>query len=130
MRIWRMFKSPRPIFNVGRLNVAVSPFQLIAIKRNFALGHILKLEFTSQLQKHQHTLNLDNGVAEIQFVVGPCEGHARKDGRTGFSSAAPAALQPLRCRTEFASAAPAALQLLRLPQDKTYCSNRLQPKLH
>ena len=29
-------------------------------------------------------------------MVGPCGGHARKDGRTGFSSAAPAALQPLR----------------------------------
>ena len=40
--------------------------------------------------------NIDNGVAGVQFVVGPCRGHARKDGRTGFSSAAPAALQPLR----------------------------------
>ena len=30
----------------GGLNVAVSPFELIAIKRNFASGHILKLEFT------------------------------------------------------------------------------------
>ena len=83
-------------------------------------------------------------------MVGPCGGHARKDGRTGFSSAAPAALQPLRwphgvlkrctCRastfkmavqgsqalrlprfnlldgrTGFSSAAPAALQPLRWP---------------
>ena len=29
-------------------------------------------------------------------MVGPCGGHARKDGRAGFSSAAPAALQPVR----------------------------------
>ena len=110
----------------GGLNVAVSPFELIAIKRNFA-GRILKF-------------------AGVQFVVGPCGGHARKDGRTGFSRAAPATLQCLRwpywvlkrsaCRastfkmavlcsqalhlphfnlydgrTEFSSAAPAALQL-------------------
>ena len=32
----------------------------------------------------------------VQFVVGPCGGHARKDGRTGFSRAAPATLQCLR----------------------------------
>ena len=48
MRIWRMFKSPRPSSMLdGSLNVAVSPFELIAIKRNFASGHILKMEFTS-----------------------------------------------------------------------------------
>ena len=29
-------------------------------------------------------------------MVGPCGGHARKDGRTGFSRAAPATLQCLR----------------------------------
>ena len=56
----------------GGLNVAVSPFELIAIKKKFCLR------------------------SHPQFVVGPCGGHARKDGPTGFSRAAPAALQCLR----------------------------------
>ena len=64
-------------------------------------------------------------------MVGPCGGHAcgghaRKDGRTGFSSAAPAALQPLRwphgvlkrctCRASTFKMAVQGSQALRLPR--------------
>ena len=59
-------------------------------------------------------------------MVGPCGGHARKDGRTGFSSAAPAALQPLQwphgvlkrctCRASTFKMAVQGSQALRLPR--------------
>ena len=59
-------------------------------------------------------------------MVGPCGGHARKDGRTGFSSAAPAALQPLRwphgvlkrctCRASTFKMAAQGSPALRLPR--------------
>ena len=59
-------------------------------------------------------------------MVGPCGGHARKDGRTGFSSAAGAALEPLRwphgvlkrctfCASTFKMAVQGS-QALRLPR--------------
>ena len=73
---------------------------------------------------------MDNGVAGVQFVVGPCGGHARKDGRTGFSRAAPATLQCLRwpywvlkrsaCRASTFKMAVLGSQALHLPRFNLY----------
>ena len=80
----------------GGLNVAVSPFELIAIKKKFCLRSHPQIGIHFLVAIASTHLNIDNGIAGVQFVVGPCGGHARKDGRTGFSRAAPATLQCLR----------------------------------
>ena len=63
-------------------------------------------------------------------MVGPCGGHARKDGRTGFSRAAPATLQCLRwpywvlkrsaCRASTFKMAVLCSQALHLPHFNLY----------
>ena len=109
-----MFKSPRPIFNVGRLNVAVSPFELIAIKKKLCLR---SSNWNSLLSCNSintpSTLTMGSqGFSLWLPLVGAMQGKMAVLGSQALR------LQRFNLydgRTEFASAAPAALQLLRWP---------------
>ena len=110
----------------GSLNVAVSPFELIAIKKKFCLrshpqtGIHFLVAIASTHPQHWQWGRRGSVCGWLLW------GHARKDGRTGFSSAAPAALQPLRwphgvlkrctCRASTFKMAVQGSQALHLPR--------------
>ena len=93
-----------------------SPFELIAIKKKNCLrvhpeiGIFVLVAIASTHAQHWH------GVPEIQIVVGPCGGHARKDGRTKFLR-----FNVYDGRTEFSNAAPVALQPFKWPYGVLKC---------
>ena len=111
----------------GSLNVAVSPFELIAIKKKFYLS-VTSSNWKSLLSCNSINTpsTLTMGSQGFSLWLALVGAHARKDGRTGFSSAAPAALQPLRwphgvlkrctCRASTFKMAVQGSQALRLPR--------------
>ena len=115
-------------------------FQKVAIKKKFCLRSHPQIGIHFLVAIASTTLNIDNGVAGVQFVVGPCGGHARKDGRTGFSRAAPATLQCLRwpywvlkrsaCRASTFKMAVLCSQVLHLPHFNLYDAARSSQALH
>ena len=92
MRIWRLFKSRVPSSMLdGNLNVAVSPFELIHQKE--MLPQVTSSNSNSLLSCNSINTPSTLTMGRRGSVCGwPLWSHARKDGRTGFSSAAPAAL--------------------------------------
>ena len=104
----------------GSLNVAVSPFEPDSHQKEI-LPQVTSSNWNSLLSCNSINTpsTLTMGSQGFSFVVGPCGGHARKDGRTGFSSAAPAAASTFTMAARSASTFKMAVQgsqELRLPR--------------
>ena len=117
MRIWRMFKSPRPIFNVGRKLKCCSFTFWTDSHQKEILPQVTSSNWNSLLSCNSintpSTLTMGSqGFSLWLALVGAMQGKMAVLGSQALR------LQRFNLydgRTEFSSAAPAALQLLRWP---------------